>query len=248
MSGRTTRSISSARCFHLEAGTLLLGVRGNRDGVVATASLFGDAIAEVRDLAIPCEALTLDYVESERATPPVARASTWGPRADTVTFRAQPGEGAAVSVGFRDGHRGVFDEIERRGRFHHLAVRSPDGWVVGWVDQRELVRSVPPRSRGSVLVGPADVPAPPGGYSGPAKVAAGTPVYAADGGVAQWAVVPHDAVLGVVAKKDAMWIELSGSQRVGRVNSQLSYDLHGHAWIPASAVEIQDPGANRVRD
>lgn len=113
-----------------------------------------------------------------------------------------------------------------------------DGWVSGWVDKRDLVRAKPGRERRDALYALDAAPTPPGGYSGPAKVAAGTPVYATSAGVGRWAVVTSDTVLDVVAQKDAAWVALEGSLRVGKGTHVFAWDLSGHAWVPAGAVEL----------
>lgn len=230
---------------HLRAGARVNDVSGNRHGVTASVRLDAELVAEIAGLEFPCDALALHDSDAAPLTAPASRPSKLGPRRDTVTLRAQPGAGAAITLSFPEGNRGAFGLIERRGPLQHLVLDGSDGWVSGWVDKRDLSRAKPGRDRRDELFGFDAAPTPPGGYSGPAKVAAGTPVYATSAGVGRWAVVTSDSVLDVVAQKDAAWVALEGSLRVGTVTSVFAFDLPGHAWVPAGAVEFPDVARGR---
>lgn len=243
---RLSRSLELAGAMvHLRAGAFVNDVSGDRGGVTASVRLDAELVAELAGIEIPCDALALHDNDAAPLTPPASRPSTLGPRRDTMTLRAQPGAGASITLRFPEGKRGAFGLIERRGSLQHLVLDGDDGWVSGWVDKRDLARAKPGRKRLDTLFGFDAAPTPPGGYSGPAKVAAGTPVYATSAGVGRWAVVTSDTVLYVVAQKDAAWIALEGALRVGTVTSTFAFDLPGHAWVPASAVELPDVARGR---
>ncbi|MEZ4400838.1 MAG: hypothetical protein R3B06_12510 [Kofleriaceae bacterium] len=249
----STRTFHAARSADLQGGLLHLGAgqflhdvrTDGGTGAIATIPLGDELEAEVVGAEVSCDLLALDDdgadAEGAPSGPPASRLSRWGPRHDSVAFQAKPGAGPSLLVSFPGRRNGAFREIERRGRFHRLIVGDDAQWVVGWVDESNLVRAKPGNRIQSVLYGFGQPAAPPGGFSGPRRVKGGTVVFGAAGGIGQWAVVPVDAVFDVVSEKDARWVELTGTIRAGISTRLFSDDLRGHAWIAADAVAPFEP-------
>jgi hypothetical protein len=192
---------TAAGMLHLSTAARLDRVRGRAGGVVARVTL--DGYVRLRRVALPCAALTLDAAP-EAPVVETAMIDIWEPSGHTVTLRRLPGRGAALRVDLVEPGRLRFVRLARQGDYFEVRWTSRYGSRLrGWIHRSELQ---PMRTgsdsterfsatRGISMCGHRLVP--PGPYSGPARVAAGTPVYASRQTRRPWATA-HEIEVEVV--------------------------------------------------
>ncbi|NOY93206.1 MAG: hypothetical protein GXP55_18630 [Deltaproteobacteria bacterium] len=230
--------------LHLSTAARLDRVRGHAAGVVARVTL--DGYVRVRRVALPCTALTLDAAP-EAPVVETEMIDIWEPRGHTVTLRRLPGRGAALRVDLVEPGRPRFVRVAREGDYFEVRWTSRHGSRLrGWIHRSELQ---PMRAgsysterfsatRGMGMCGHRLVP--PGPYSGPARVAAGTPVYASRQTRRPWATA-HEIEVEVVYFEGDPMVQL---RRVPGIAEQCE-GLLLHAWVPRAAVTFP-PDANGV--
>jgi len=232
---------TAAGMLQLSTAAWLDGVRGHAAGVVARVTL--DGYVRLRRVALPCAALTLD-AGPEAPVVETPMIDIWEPRGHTVTLWRLPGRGAALRVDLVEPGRLRFARLAREGDYFEVRWTSRHGSRLrGWIHRSELQ----PMRTGSC--GTGTVPAtgrmglcgrhlvPTGLYSGPARVAAGTPVFASRQTRRPWATT-HELEVEVVYFEGEPMVQL---RRVPGIAERCEDLLH--AWVPRAAVTFP-PNAN----
>jgi hypothetical protein len=205
----------------------------------------------LRWLSLPCDSLTLDTVPRPELRPvEEGGGETWVPAGQLLHLRSEPGAGAAMEVVIDDAAAREELELRQResaGKGSWLRVAS--GWadgttLVGWARREELARpSGRARPVDELPVAPPgcarDVVSRAGARLRPARVAAGTIVYAARY-LGPWATARGGEVTVRAGAKDD-WVEIvsvAGIVSAGECadNSTVLDD----AWVPRASVRFLD--------
>lgn len=220
---------------HLRRGARLLEARGSRDGVRATvvmASTHGAPEVLFRDVALPCDALTLDDAEDIRIDKRDAEEEAdfalydgfraraidrWRTIGDRwVTLRARPEVGAPhhfLFATFCEQRFGLIS-LARRGEWLEVAQFGEEAVVRGFIRERELE----PYEYDGTPVDPPKTCAPrpdrrqgrpveqrADDLVGEARLSAGARIFAA-AGRGEWARVARATEVKILWRRGARWV------------------------------------------
>lgn len=241
---------TAAGMVHLSTAAELGSVRSRPGGVAATVTLAGHV--HLRRVHLRCDALTLDAPPAppSDAEQPEGDGSLWVPRGRRLTLRRFAGRGAVMRV--RTDIPVLMTLVRRRRSGEHFEVvwTGADGSrLEGWVHRSE-VTPMPLGSYGGTTGGSGTIGCRPGTvfavglYRGPARVAAGAPVFATRGG-AQWATVGEAGEVEVLHFTGEQFVQL---RRVTGLEEPAMCGELGHAWVPLATVSLPtDADTRRLR-
>ncbi len=211
--------------------------------VVAQSVVGGDLLStirtsrwvSIRDVRIPCAALTLDEPDRTLFPEPRPSAGEWKVQGRTLRVWSSPGSGESVVVHVETPEAMPLEVVDRQAGL--LRVRFTDGTseIVGWIRQSDVRRTDEWLGLGLEGVGIGGCGRHRGGsdvVQGPALVDEGTPVYA-EPGRGHWGWVRGETTLRVLVTRGERWAAIVRVPGLDETCGELD-----HAWVQASAVEF----------
>ena len=235
----------------LAAGASVSVLRVQGDHVVASLQVGG---FDIDRISIPCSALTV--VKERQFADSQWRQLGWAAREAELDL--SPRSGAEPTVTVRPPQLMAGSKADERG-WVQIVGSDGDGRIVGWAPLSHLVWTDLGPSGGLGLSGVGEGtcggcgcgiglgtigcigsgcganPAP--AYTGPAKVDAGTAVYA-EPGRGEWARIPQEQMFDVAFEDGAPWGRITSATGAGVSDHEVCCPSLDHAWVRRSAVRI----------
>lgn len=194
----------------------------------------------IRPVLLPCEALTLDAVESPAPSGEPGPGETLVPKSTTIKMYPSPGQGEPMEVTLKNAGDLELHRNERMGAWVSVTSRFHDGSALtAWVKADELTKPTHRELQDLPTLPPPCTRAPEAKGAlklAPATLVAGTPISADR--LFPWATARGGDSLTVRYKEGDSWVEIVGVPGITAPSECEGSTVLDEAWVPRSAVKL----------